>query len=148
MSDLPGSVLFACNINSVRSPMAEALMKLLYGREVYVDSCGVQPKPDLDPFAVEVIDESGGDLADHRPKSFADLTDTSFDVVISLTPEAHHHAVELARGRSMEIVYWPTPDPTLVSGNREAILDAYRQTRDHLRRRISERFGRPASLGG
>jgi protein-tyrosine-phosphatase len=148
MGDLPGSVLFACNVNSVRSPMAEALVKLLYGFEIYVDSCGVSPKPELDPFVVEVIDELGGDLSHHRPKSFDDLVDTSFDVVITLTPEAHHHALDLARGRAMQTEYWPTNDPTLASGNREAILDAYRRVRDELKARIIARFGQPPSLGG
>ena len=148
MADLPQAVLFACNINSVRSPMAEALVKLLYGFEIYVDSCGVAPKPDLDPFVVEVIDELGGDLSHHRPKSFADLVDTSFDLVISLTPEAHHQALKLAEGKAMEAVYWPTPDPTGASGSREQILDAYRQARDYLKARIVERFGQGPSVGG
>lgn len=148
MTDLPGAVLFACNLNSVRSPMAEALMKVLYGRAVYVDSCGVSPKAELDPFAIEVIDELGGDLSHHRPKSFRDVTDGSFDVIISLTPQAHHNALEMARGKAVEVVYWPTPDPTLASGNREAIVAAYRATRDHLRERIVARFGHPQSHGG
>ena len=148
MSDLPGAVLFACNVISVRSPMAEAMMKLLYGFEIYVDSCGVAPKPELDPFVIEVIDELGGDLSHHRPKSFRDLMDTSFDLVISLTPEAHHQALELTDGRAMEAIYWPTPDPTTATGSREQILDAYRGTRDHLRRRIEERFSRGPSVGG
>jgi protein-tyrosine-phosphatase len=146
--DLPGAVLFACSLNSVRSPMAEAMMKQLYGFEIYVDSCGVEPKPDLDPFAVAVIDELGADLSHHHPKSFDDLRDGSFDLVISLTPEAHHRAGEFARGKAMETLYWPTHDPTDAAGSREAVLDAYRATRDHLRARIIERFGPPLSVGG
>jgi protein-tyrosine-phosphatase len=148
MSDRPASVLFACNLNSVRSPMAEAMVKLLYGFDIYVDSCGVSPREELDPFVVEVMDEIGGDLSHHHPKAFSDLTDTSFDLVVSLTPEAHHHALAMSKDKAMEAVYWPTPDPTLAAGNREAVLDAYRQARDHLRSRIVERFGRTPSLGG
>jgi protein-tyrosine-phosphatase len=147
-TDRPGAVLFACNINAVRSPMAEALMKLFYGFEIYVDSCGVAPRDELDPFVVEVIDELGGDLSHHRPKAFDDLTDTSFDLVVSLTPEAHHRALQMTEGRAMEAVYWPTPDPTLATGSRDQILDAYRQARDHLKARILDRFGHAPSVGG
>ena len=148
--DLPGAVLFACNLNAVRSPMAEALMKLLFGVQVYVDSCGVRPQPELDPFVIEVIDELGGDVSHHHPKSFEDLAlrDGSFDLVISLTPEAHHRAADFARGKAMDILYWPTHDPTLVTGSREAILDAYRATRDALKAKILARFAEPQSGGG
>jgi protein-tyrosine-phosphatase len=148
IGQLPGAVLFACNFNRVRSPMAEALTKLMYGTSVYVDSAGLKPEEGVDPFVTIVIDELGGDLSRHRSKSFDDLVDTSFDLVISLTPHAQHRAVELARGRAIEIEYWATMDPTLVSGSRDAVLDAYRATRDELRRRILERFGRPSTFGG
>ena len=148
IGQLPGAVLFACNFNQVRSPMAEALTKLIYGTRVYVDSAGLKPGNEVDPFVAIVIDEVGGDLSRHRSKSFDDLVDTSFDLVISLTPHAQHRAVELARGRAIEIEYWAIMDPTLVSGSRDAMLDAYRATRDDLRRRILERFGRPSTFGG
>ena len=147
---LPGAVLFACNQNRVRSPMAEGLMKLMFGTSVYVDSCGMEldEEEGPDPFAVAVMDELGFDLSNHRPKTFDLLEDDSFDVVISLTPEAQHRAVELARGRSVDLDYWPTPDPTLTLGPRETVLEAYRATRDGLAARIRERFGKTASFGG
>src|SRR6185437_2376508 len=132
-SPAPGAVLFACNLNQVRSPMAEALLKHLVGDRVYVDSCGLRRPPmihdderdeeapaRIDPFVEEVMAELGCDLARHRPKTFGDLQDSSFDLVVSLTPEAQHRAVELARGRATEIEYWPTFDPTLVDGSRAA----------------------------
>lgn len=144
---LPGAVLFACTANSVRSPMAEGLMRAMFGARVYVDSCGVNPKAEVDPFAVTVADEVGADLSRHQPKGFDDLVDASFDVIISLTPEAHHRAGELARGCSVDRVYWPTLDPTLYAGSREGLLDAYRATREELRARIVQRFGRPAGPG-
>lgn len=153
---LPGAVLFACNFNQVRSPMAEALLKRLVGDRVYVDSCGLK-RPAMvhddvadedvaagvDPFAVVVMAEVGCDLSRHRPKTFDDLEDSSFDLVVSLTPEAQHRSVELARGRAADIEYWPTFDPTLTDGSREARLAAYREVRDGLARRIAERFGEP-----
>jgi protein-tyrosine-phosphatase len=147
---LPGAVLFACNHNRVRSPMAEALMKLMFGDRVYVDSCGLRPGDDdePDPFAVAVMDELGADLSRHRVKTFDDLEEGAFDVVISLTPEAQHRAVELARHHAVDIEYWPTYDPTLTMGPREAVLEAYRETRDGLAARIRARFGKAATFGG
>jgi protein-tyrosine-phosphatase len=143
---LPGAVLFACNFNRVRSPMAEALLRRVLGDRVFVDSCGLKldPRDDLDgvdPFAEAVMAEISCDLSRHRPKTFDELEDDSFDLVISLTPEAQHRAVEMTRGRAAEIEYWPTFDPTLSEGSREARLAAYREVRDDLAARIAQRFG-------
>jgi protein-tyrosine-phosphatase len=147
---IPGSVLFACNFNRVRSAMAESLMKLMYGTQVYADSCGLRQDEETepDPFAVAVMEELGADMRRHRPKTFDDLEDDSFDLVVSLTPEAQHRAVEIARRHAVELAYWPIEDPTLVMGSREAVLDAYRQARDVLAQRIRARFGKPLSVGG
>ncbi|KQW66440.1 ArsC family transcriptional regulator [Phenylobacterium sp. Root77] len=144
---LPGAVLFACNFNRVRSPMAEALLKRAVGDRVYVDSCGLKREPGepgegADPFVRSVMEEISVDLASHAPKTFDQLEDASFDLVISLTPEAQHRAVEMTRGRAAEIEYWPTFDPTLADGSREARMAAYREVRDHLAKRIAERFPR------
>ena len=138
-SELPGSILFACSQNALRSPMAEALMKSLHGHRIYVQSAGMRPT-EVDPFAVTVLDEIGIDLSAHRPKSFEDLEDDYFDLVISLSPEAHHRAVELTRTSASEIEFWPVMDPTLVEGNRETRLEAYRELRDHLLERLRARF--------
>jgi protein-tyrosine-phosphatase len=139
MPRAPSSVLFACTFNSIRSPMAEALLKHWHGRSIYVDSVGVR-QAEVDPFAVLVMDEIGIDLGKHRPKTFEDLEDTSFDLVVSLSPEAQHSAVELTRTMACELEFWPLHDPTAVEGSREEVIEAYRLVRDHLRRRILERF--------
>ena len=126
-------------------------MKLAYGNRVYVDSVGLKQEEgesEVDPFAAAVIDELGGDLTDFHPKTFDQLEDESFDVVISLTPEAQHRAVEMARDRAVDIEYWPIFDPTLAEGSRDQRLDAYRQVRDELSRRIAERFGKASTFGG
>ena len=130
-------------------------MKLWFGQAVYVDSCGLHTgtrRDNLpfvaDPFAVAVMDELGGDLSRHRPKNFNDLEDDSFDLVVSLSPEAHHRAGEMARGRAIEVEYWPTLDPTLVSGQRNVMLQAYRDVRDRLEKRIRARFGEVRTFGG
>ena len=142
---IPGSVLFACTENALRSPMAEAMMKHLHGHHVFVDSVGVRAGT-VDGFAVEVMAELGLDISRHQPKTFDDLEDTSFDLVISLSPEAQHGAVELTRSSAAELEFWHVFDPSLVEGGREARLDAYRQVRDQLMARIRERFrAEPAS---
>ena len=145
-SDLPSAVLFACTQNVIRSPMAAAVMKHFYGHRIHVASCGVKPGR-ADPFVVAVMDEMGIEMARHRPQSFADLEDSSFDLVISLSPEAHHRALELTRTMAIEAEYWPTLDPSVVSGSREQILDSYRAVRDGLVRRITERFGSMGARG-
>jgi protein-tyrosine-phosphatase len=148
MGDLPGSVLFACTHNAIRSPMAEALLKFLHGQRVYVQSVGVRPS-ETDPFAIAALDEIGLDLSRHAPRSFDDLEDDYFDLVISLSPEAQHRAVELTRTSSCEIEFWPTFDVSLVEGNREVRLDAYRSLRDDLLGRLRQRFpplGGPVTL--
>jgi protein-tyrosine-phosphatase len=138
-ADLPGAVLFACSRNAVRSPMAAAILKHLSGNRVYVDSAGVRAG-EPDPFAAAVMDELGIDMSRHKPKSLGELADTSFDLIVSLSPQAHHKALQLAEGFAVEVEYWPTPDPTLTDGSREQILDAYRLVRDGLFRRIKQRF--------
>lgn len=139
MGDLPSAVLFACTENTVRSPMAEAILKYLHGRHVYVDSVGVR-KGELDGFAVAVMDEIGIDISHHHPKTFEDLEDTSFDLVTSLSPEAQHKAVEMTRVVACEVEFWNTFDPSVIEGSREVRLEAYRQVRDELMRNIKKRF--------
>lgn len=135
------AVLFACNHNAVRSAMAEAITKHLYGHILYIDSVGVQPG-ELDPFAVAAMEEIGIDLSQHKPKGFDDLEDSSYDLIVSLTPEAQHRAVEMTRTMACDVEYWATFDPTFIEGNRETRLAAYRQVRDALFERIKERFDR------
>jgi len=135
----PSSVLFACTQNAIRSPMAEAIAKHLFGHRIYVDSVGVWAR-EIDGFAVAVMDEIGIDISDHQPKSFDDLEDSSFDLIISLSPEAQHRAVELTRTMACDVEFWPTLDPSIIDGTRETKLDAYRQVRDALMARIKERF--------
>ena len=139
MRELPGSVLFCCTQNALRSPMAEAMMKHLHGRRVFVDSVGVRTGP-LDDFAVAVMDEIGIDITRHKPKSFDDLEDDSFDLIISLSPEAQHKAVDMTRALAAEVEFWNTFDPSVVEGSREARLEAYRQVRDQLMHRLLQRF--------
>ena len=139
MARQPSAVLFACTLNSVRSPMAEAILKHFHGQRIYVDSVGVRPE-EIDPFTIAVMDEIGIDLSRHRAKSFDDLEDTSYDLVISLSPEAQHKAVELTRTMACEVEYWPTYDATATEGAREARMEAYRDVRDQIMGRILERF--------
>jgi protein-tyrosine-phosphatase len=144
MEDLPGSILFACDRNTIRSPMAEAIMKHLVGHRVYVDSAGVQLNGDEpDGFAIAAMQEIGLDIARHNPKTFDDLTDMSIDLIVTFTPQAQHRAIELTRTQACEVEYWPTPHPADVAGSRDIRLQAYRDVRDALFERIRARFPAP-----
>jgi protein-tyrosine-phosphatase len=143
----PQAILFACGMNTVRSPMAAALFQQLFGKTVYVGSAGVH-KGEPDPFAAAVMTEIGIDIARHKPITFEELDELeglNFDLIVTLSPPAHHKALELTRTMAAEVEYWPMADPTAAEGNREQRLAAYREVRDQLMTRIRERFGRPGS---
>jgi len=133
----PQSVLFACTRNVVRSPMAEALGRHIFGKEIYFASAGVK-RGQTDGFTIAAMEELGIDLTKHRPHTFEDLEDASFDVIVTLSPEAHHKVLEFTRTLATDVIYWPTLDPTAVEGSRERILDAYREVRDGLLDRIKK----------
>jgi len=138
----PRAVLFACGQNSVRSPMAAALAREMLPAALHVGSAGVR-KGELDPFAVAAMAEIGIDIAEHQPITFEELEDwegLDFDLIITLAPEAHHKAIELTHRLAAEIEYWPTADPTVIEGNREQRLDAYRAVRDQLMALVRARF--------
>jgi protein-tyrosine-phosphatase len=140
-------VLFACGLNSVRSPIAAGLFGQIFGRSIYVGSAGVR-KGELDPFAVAVMEEIGIDISRHKPITFEELEDwegLNFDLIVTLSPEAHHRALELTRTSAVDVEYWPTADPSAAEGNRAQRLDAYRDVREQLLARIQERFAKPSA---
>jgi protein-tyrosine-phosphatase len=146
----PQAVLFACGHNAVRSPMAESLLQQMFPQGLYVRSAGVK-RGELDPFAVAVMAELGQDISGHKPKTFEELEDwegLNFDLIITLSPEAHHKALDLTRTVAAEVEYWPTHDPTGTSGNREQKLAAYREVCDGLLLRIRRRFARAGAASG
>ena len=134
------SILFACTLNRTRSPMAEGLARALCGSSAVIDSCGVDPAEEFDPFMLCVLGEVGAGLVDRPGKGFETLEQGDYDVVIALTPEAQERAQRIAGPRGVAVRYWPTADPTLVEGSREAVLEAYREVRESLSRRIRELF--------
>jgi len=138
------AVLFACTLNAVRSPMAAAMLRHLVRGRMYVESAGVKAG-ELDPLAVEAMAEIGLEIGKHRPRRFEDLEDGSFDLVITLSPEAQHKAMELTRTAATKVEYWPTIDPTVTEGSREQRLMAYRMVRDQLMQRLKQRFLAPAA---
>src|SRR3954447_7583390 len=146
----PQAVLFACGLNSVRSPMAAGLFKQMFGSTIYVGSAGVR-KGELDPFAVAVMEEIGHDIAKHKPMTFEELEDwegLNFDLIVTLAPEAHHKALELTRTIAADVEYWPTMDPTGIEGSREQKLQAYRDVCDSLLARIRKRFAKGGAASG
>ena len=146
----PQAVLFACGLNSVRSPMAASLLQRMFPQSLYVKSAGAR-KGELDPFAVAVMAELGQDISGHKPITFEELEDwegLNFDLIITLSPEAHHRALELTRTHAVDVEYWPTQDPTGAEGNRQQKLQAYREVCDTLLRRIRMRFSRVGAASG
>jgi protein-tyrosine-phosphatase len=146
----PQAVLFACGLNSVRSPMAASLLKQMFPQALYVRSAGVK-KGELDPFAVAVMAELDQDISAHRPMTFEELEDwegLNFDLIITLSPEAHHKALELTRTLAADVEYWPTHDPAGTEGNREQKLAAYREVCDTLLARIRRRFAKGSAASG
>jgi len=146
----PQSVLFLCAHNIVRSPMAAALARHFFGGSLRIAEAGVRAG-EPDPFVVAAMEEVGIDLKHHKPMLLDELEDLEgldFDLVVSLSPEAHHRALELTRARPVQVEYWAIPNPSAVWGNREQRLDAYRAVRDELLQRIRSRFGAATASGG
>ena len=141
---VPQAVLFACGMNSVRSPMAEGLLRSIAPRTMYIRSVGVKTQ-ELDPFAVAAMADRGLDISRHKPTTFEELDDyegLNFDLIITLSPEAHHKALELTRTSAVDVEYWPTYDPTGTEGTRDQRIAAYQDVADTLMQRIYKRFGR------
>ncbi len=153
MANFPQSVLFCCDHNAVRSPMAEGLMKKFYGQRAYVQSAGVKNDMEVDGFSVAVCAEMGIELSRHRSRSFDEMKEWGddlgqFDLIIALSPASQRMALELTRLYHLEVEYWPILDPTGLGESREAKLSAYRQARDQIRERMIARFGAPMAEEG
>ncbi|MEL6587812.1 MAG: low molecular weight phosphatase family protein [Pseudomonadota bacterium] len=150
MGDNPQSVLFCCDHNAVRSPMAEGLMKKLHGMDIYVQSAGVKNDIEIDGFAIAVCDELGVELSRHRTRSFDEMQEwgddlEGFDLIVALSPASQRAALELARHAHIDVEYWPIMDPTGLGESRDAKLGSYRITRDQIMQRLKDRFGRGAA---
>ncbi|WP_338550239.1 low molecular weight phosphatase family protein [Roseovarius phycicola] len=146
--ELPQSVLFCCDHNSARSPMAEGIMKKFYGTGTYVQSAGVMGDMDIDGFSIAVCQEMDVELARHRTRSFDEMEEwgddlSSFDLVVALSPASQRKALELTRVFHLDVVYWPIMDPTGLGETREAKLNAYRQSRDQIIQHLKSRWGEP-----
>ncbi|MBP7000403.1 low molecular weight phosphatase family protein [Amaricoccus sp.] len=144
----PTAVLFCCDYNAVRSPMAEGMMKKYYGKRIYVQSAGVKNELDVDGFSVAVAAEIGVTIEKHRVRSFHQMEEwgdriDAYELIIALSPSAMRQAQEYTRYHAIDVEYWPTFDPTGLGESREAKLAAYRQTRDMIDKRIRDRFGPP-----
>jgi protein-tyrosine-phosphatase len=137
---IPRSVLFLCGMNAVRSPIAEMLARQALPTTTFVASAGVRAG-ERDPFVDAVLAEDGLSLEGRHPRTIDDLEDDYFDLIVTLAPEAHHAALELTRSMAVDVEYWPTADPTTVTGTREQIMAAYRDVRERLKARIAKRFG-------
>jgi arsenate reductase len=143
---VPGSALFACDWNAVRSPMAEGIAKQVLGTRVFVQSAGWRGEMEVDPFAVAVCAEIGVDIAAHSTHSLDEFHQfgediAQYDLIVALSPGAHAKALAVAEAAHVAVEYWPTLDPTQLGDTREQKMSAYRITRDQIRERIMMRFG-------
>ena len=150
-AELPQSVLFCCDHNAVRSPMAEGIMKKFYGTDTYVQSVGVKNDLEIDGFCVAVCQEIDVELSRHRSRSFDEMEQwgddlSSFDLVIALSPASQRRALELLRVFHLDVEYWPIMDPTGLGETREAKLDSYRQTRDQIIQQLTARWGEASEI--
>lgn len=144
----PRSVLFMCGQNVIRSPMAESLARSRLGPDIFIASAGVRAG-ERDPFVDAVLEEAGLPPRSPQTRALDDIEDAYFDLIVTLAPEAHHAALELTRTMAIDVEYWPTADPSVVTGTRAQIMDAYREVLDRLRQRIEARFaGRGANEAG
>ena len=146
---LPSSVLFCCDHNAVRSPMAEGIMKKFYGTDTYVQSAGVKNDLEIDGFSIAVCQELGVELSRHRSRSCDEMEEWgddlgAFDLVVALSPASQRRALDLTRIYSLEVEYWPILDPTGLGETREAKLASYRNARDQIVERLVARWGEPA----
>ena len=146
VEELPQSILFCCDHNAVRSPMAEGIMKKLYGTDTYVQSVGVINDLEIDGFSIAVCDEIGVELSRHRSRSFDEMERwgddlSSFDLIVALSPASQRRALELTRLFHLTVEYWPILDPTGIGETREMKLVSYRQTRDQIKSKLSEKWG-------
>ena len=142
------SVLFLCTHNRIRSPMAAALTRLRYAPLIRAESAGIRPHDEPDYLAWSVMDEVGGELESHKARgldAFDEMEDPPFDLIVSLSPEAHHRALDLIPRLGLAAEYWPTYDPSLSEGSRDQRLMEYRSVRDALDKRIAARFPRPST---
>jgi protein-tyrosine-phosphatase len=131
-----------CGMNAVRSPMAELLARKMLPPAVFVASAGVRAG-ERDPFVDAVLAEDGLSLGERHPRTLDDLEDDYFDLIVTLSPEAHHAALELTRSLAVDVEYWPTADPTTITGTRDQIMAGYRDVRERLKARIGQRFAPP-----
>lgn len=145
-TELPSSVLFCCDYNAVRSPMAEGLLKQHVGHRIYVQSAGVKNDLEIDGFAIAVCEEQGIELGRHRVRSMDEMLEwgddlSCFDLIVALSPASQRRALEFTRYAALEVEYWPVMDPTGLGETREEKLKTYRQARDQIAEKIRARFG-------
>ena len=145
---LPQSILFCCDHNAVRSPMAEGLMKKFYGSKTYVQSAGVLADKDIDGFSIAVCAELDIELARHKSRSFDEMQKlgdelSSFDLIVALSPASQTEAAKITRFYALQVDYWPIIDPTGIGEGREENLVSYRKARDQIIKRLITKFGPP-----
>lgn len=112
--------------------MAEGIARALAPPGVKVSSAGSAPSR-LNPLAVRALAEIGIDVAGQRSKHVEEVPPGDVDVVVTLCAE---EVCPVYLGRALR-VHWGLPDPAAAGGGDEARLEAFREVRDELRRRLA-----------
>lgn len=131
----PKHILFLCVANSARSQMAEGLARSMAPEGLIISSAGSEPSR-VRPEAITVLSELGIDISTQTSKSVADLDTSTVDTVITLCAE---EVCPLYLGKAHRL-HWGLPDPAASGGDASARLEAFRETRDELKRRIELLF--------
>jgi thioredoxin type arsenate reductase len=133
--DMKG-ILFLCVANSARSQIAEGLARSMVPPSIKVWSAGSRPTG-VRPEAIAVLKEIGVDISQHRSKTVTEIPAAEVDTVITLCGEEE---CPLFLGQATRL-HWGLPDPAAVHGSEKDRLNAFRDTRDELHRRIEEFLG-------
>ena len=147
---MPGSVLFCCDHNAIRSPIAEGLAKLYYGKKIFIQSAGILNELEIDGFAISVCEEIGIKLAKHQPRSFLDMDQwgdriDSFELVVALSETSKRQVIEATKSYAVKVIYWPIFDPTVAVNRWEEKMENYRKTREQISSKLIDFFGTPIS---
>jgi arsenate reductase len=123
------NILVLCTGNSCRSQMAEGYLRKYAGDSADVFSAGVETHG-LNPKAVEVMAEDGIDISNHTSNHVDEYNNMAFDLVITVCDHAHERCPFFPAAK---VIHHNFPDPAKATGTQEAVMDAFRRTRNMIR---------------
>jgi len=126
--------------------MALSVFRAMFGNRAYADSVGVHAGG-VDNFVSAVLEDHDLDpMLNHHPKTFDDLVEHNFELIVALTEDAYERALLETRTMACDVVFWPMEDPTIIKGNRETRMQAYGQVLEALGHKFRETWGKDTDL--